>query len=46
MAARLESDDIIVPPTVDASTSQTIMQARQKKGWTQVQLAKVSKWMG
>ena len=41
MAKKLDSEDIIKPTTVDASTAQSIMQARQKKGWTQIQLAKV-----
>ena len=38
MAQKLESDDI--PDTIAGSTSQAIMQARQKKGWTQADLAK------
>ncbi len=41
MGRKLESDEIVATPTVDASTAQSIMQARQKKGWTQAQLAKV-----
>ena len=41
MAKKLESEDILAPPSISGETSQAIMQARQKKGWTQVQLAKV-----
>ena len=40
MAKKLDSEDIIDAPTVSAATSQAIMQARQKKGWNQAQLAK------
>ena len=42
MGRKLETDDIITTPTIDGKTSQAIMQARQKKGWTQAQLAKVA----
>ena len=40
MAQRLEEEDASAPTRVSAGTSQGIMQGRQKKGWTQAQLAK------
>ena len=40
MAQKLETEEIIVPKAIPASTAQAIMQARQAKGWTQAQLAK------
>ncbi len=40
MAQKLDAEEIIVPTTIPAATAQAIMQARQKKGWTQAQLAK------
>eukprot|EP00829_Urostomides_striatus_P016543 TRINITY_DN5485_c0_g1_i1.p1 TRINITY_DN5485_c0_g1~~TRINITY_DN5485_c0_g1_i1.p1 ORF type:complete len:100 (-),score=27.88 TRINITY_DN5485_c0_g1_i1:80-379(-) len=40
MARKLDSEEIVEAPTVSSETSQAIMQGRQKKGWTQVQLAK------
>ena len=41
MASKLDTEEILKPDTVDGTTSLAIMQARQKKGWTQAQLAKV-----
>ena len=40
MSQKLDAEEITVPKTISGSTSQTIMQARQAKGWTQAQLAK------
>lgn len=40
MGKKLEEEDIESITKVAANTSQAIMQGRQKKGWTQAQLAK------
>ena len=40
MAKKLEDEDMSSPTSISAETSKAIMQARQKKEWTQAQLAK------
>eukprot|EP00826_Nyctotherus_ovalis_P049893 TRINITY_DN6060_c0_g1_i2.p3 TRINITY_DN6060_c0_g1~~TRINITY_DN6060_c0_g1_i2.p3 ORF type:complete len:153 (+),score=71.45 TRINITY_DN6060_c0_g1_i2:98-556(+) len=40
MAKKLEDEELGAPTKVSAATSQAIMQGRQKKEWTQAQLAK------
>ena len=39
MTKKLDTDEIVVPPTVSRTLSQQITQARQTKGWTQKELA-------
>jgi len=39
LTQKLDTDEIVAPPTVSRTLSQQILQARQAKGWTQKELA-------